>query len=417
MRVIEGIKRRFGFGRLGQNVIVFASGMGARAMIQAAYLILLSRWMGPEGYGYFAGSVAAAVILGPLAGWGVSFLIAGRVGRDPSTMGSMWATALTQIAFSGVVLVALVMAASVGLLDHRVSTGAMLMLAVGELIALPVANVAAGLALAADKGSVAAVATCLVPAGRVVSVLLLMLAGSEVSPDLVACMHLLGSVVGAASALALMARIGARPEWAARLPMLESAAVGFSHALGTLVGASYQEIDKVILLQTVDAATAGAYTVAFRAVALFVLPVTALLAVAVPRLLAAHGNNNEVALRRAVARSVVGYAFVAIVAALLAAPLLPAVFGAAYVDASRQMVLLVPWIGFFTLHQYLGVRLTTSGRQGARLAIESAGLLLLLAMNLRWIPTLGTAGAVISLLLAETLMILACGCVLARRRQ
>jgi O-antigen/teichoic acid export membrane protein len=412
---MDEIKRRFGFGRLGHNTVLFASAMGVRAVIQAAYLILLSRWMGPEDYGYFAGSVAAAVILSPLAGWGVSFLVASRVGRDRSSMGSLWATALVQIGFSGLVLVGLVMLASAGWLDQRVSTEAMLMLAVAELVALPVANVAAGLALAADKSVVAAVATSLVPACRLVSALLLVLAGSQSAPDHIAGMHLLGSAVGAMAACALMVRIGARPEWGTRLPLIGSAGVGMSHALATLVGVSYLEIDKVILLQLVDAATAGAYTVAFRAVALLGLPVTALVATSMPRLLAAREGDNKTALHRAISRSVASYALVAIAAALLVAPLLPLVFGAVYADASGYMLALAPWIGFFALHQGLGLRLTTSGWQDARLLIESMGLLLLLPLNLCWIPQLGAFGAVLSLLAAEAAMILAFAWVVARK--
>lgn len=404
---MEWLKRRYGFGRIGQNTFLYASGMGARALVQAAYLVLLSRWMGPEGYGYFAGSVAAAVILSPLAGWGVSFLIASHVGRDRSAAGALWATGLAQIAFSGLLLVGLVLLASAGLLDHRVSTAAMVMLALAELVALPVANTAAGLALAADKGWAATVATLLVPLGRLSCVVGLLLGGGAVDPDAVAGMHLAGSLLGALAAFVLMARIGAWPDWRARLPVLPSARIGFSHALGTLVGVSYLEIDKVILLQVVDPATAGAYTVAFRAVALFVLPVTALVASAVPRLLAAAGGDAERALRRAMQRSLAGYALLATVLALLAAPALPLVFGAGYADASRYMLALAPWILFFTLHQYLGTRLTTSDRQVTRLAIESSGLFLLLALNLHWIPRLGALGAVVSLFVAETAMILA----------
>ncbi|MFY2763360.1 lipopolysaccharide biosynthesis protein [Arenimonas sp. MALMAid1274] len=403
----DGFTKRYRVGRLGQNTVLYAGGMGARAVIQAAYLVLLSRWMGPEGYGYFAGSVAAAVILSPLAGWGVSFLIARNVGLDATARGAMWATALNQIALSGIVLVSLVMLASAGLLDHRVSTSAMLMLAIAELVALPMANTAAGLALAVDKGWAATVATMLVPAGRLSSVGAWMASGGHPSPDAVAAAHLCGSLLGAAAAFLLMARIGARPQWQERLPMLSAARVGMSHAFGTLVGVSYLELDKVILLQVVDAATAGAYTVAFRAVALFVLPVTALVASAIPRLLTSAGGPAEPVLRRAIQRTLVGYAILATALALVSAPLLPMVFGPGYSGSSRYMVMLAPWIMIFAAHQYLGTRLTTSDRQGLRLAIESGGMVLLLALNLHWIPELGADGAVAALYCAELVMILA----------
>lgn len=45
-------------GRLGKSTILSSAGLGIRALIQAAYLLLISRWLGAEGYGLFAGIVA-----------------------------------------------------------------------------------------------------------------------------------------------------------------------------------------------------------------------------------------------------------------------------------------------------------------------------------------------------------------------
>ena len=47
---IAGIR----IGRLGRNAMLATAALGARLLIQVGYLILLSRWLGPQGYGLFA---------------------------------------------------------------------------------------------------------------------------------------------------------------------------------------------------------------------------------------------------------------------------------------------------------------------------------------------------------------------------
>lgn len=415
MRLIERAKSRLGIGRLGESTILFSSGLGIRALLQVAYLILLSRWMGPDGYGYFSGSVAAAMILSPLAGWGVSFLVASRVGRDKSTLGALWATAILQIAASGVLLIGGLMLVSGWLLEHRLSTIAMLALALAELVAQPLANAAAGASLAAERAWATTITTCVVPLGRLAMLVVLVATGTSTDPDQVAGMHLAGTVLGAIAAYAVMHRIGVRPLWRDRIPAMAATREGFSHAIGAMVGASYLEFDKVILLQTVDAAAAGAYTVAFRAVALFILPISALMAATVPRMCAAAGTAAEPRLRRAVLWSVLGYSLLAVLAAAAASPLLPLVFGAGFGDASHYMLLLAPWLPAYAAHQYFGMRLTTSGHQAPRVGVESAGCVLLLALNLSWIPAMGPAGAVAALLVAEGLMVAGLAWMVVRR--
>ena len=66
---------RFQIGRLGRNSIYGTIGLAARSVIQAGYLLLMSRWLGASGYGVFAGSIALAILAAPLAGWGMPLLM------------------------------------------------------------------------------------------------------------------------------------------------------------------------------------------------------------------------------------------------------------------------------------------------------------------------------------------------------
>src|SRR3546814_17242400 len=69
-RAARMLRDSWRIGRLGQNTLLGTGGLAIRALIQAGYLLVLSRWLGASGYGLFAGSVAVAILGAPLAGWG-----------------------------------------------------------------------------------------------------------------------------------------------------------------------------------------------------------------------------------------------------------------------------------------------------------------------------------------------------------
>jgi O-antigen/teichoic acid export membrane protein len=81
------------------------------------------------------------------------------------------------------------------------------------------------------------------------------------------------------------------------------------------------------------------------------------------------------------------------------------------------MLMLTLWIIPFALHQYAATSLTTCDRQGARVAIESAGLLLVVALNIWLLRAFGRGGAVVALLVTEAFMAASCWIVLARLKR
>src|SRR3546814_6714540 len=81
-------------GRLGQNTLLGTGGLAIRALIQAGYLLVLSRWLGASGYGLFAGSVAVAILGAPLAGWGGALLLTRHIAGNRAGSRGIWATVL-----------------------------------------------------------------------------------------------------------------------------------------------------------------------------------------------------------------------------------------------------------------------------------------------------------------------------------
>jgi O-antigen/teichoic acid export membrane protein len=412
---MKSLSSRLPVGRLGLGTILSTIGLTARAVLQAGYLILLSRWMGADGYGLFSGSVAAAALLAPLSGWGVYFLVSERISRGaPAPL--MWGGSLVLLVLSSAVLSGVVLLACHFLLDARLDAGTMLMVAVAELLALPVAQVATSLFQATGHFRDAAALPCLVPACRVLAVGAGLLAGLDGGAMMVASLHFAGSLVGGALAVAWVIARNGRPAWPDVASLLGITREGTHYAFGALMTLSYREIDKVLLLQIAGAAVAGTYTAAARVVGILVLPVMALTANAMPRLFAAADPAQRARTLGAVTRAAAGYGVLAMGLAAVAAPLMPHVFGADFADASHYVLLLAPWVPLFALHQVVVVGLTTSGRQPARVWIEGGGMALLAALNLALLPRLGGVAAVFALVAAELFMITAGWLVLRRAR-
>ena len=400
-------------GNLGRNTVYTTVALGLRAVMQAAYLILLSRVMGPNEYGLFAGSVAAAVLLAPLSGWGVSMLVSERVGKHAHESRSMWAGALAQTTWSGGLLSIAVLIAVMALPD-RLAPGPMTLLVLSELLLVPMTQAASTLMLALGRGAAGASVVCLIPAFRLLFVGAWIVAVGDLHGSSAAVMHVFGSIVGAIVVMLIVRRVVGAGAWAGRPTIREMFARGKAYAFGMLVGAAYTEVDKVLLLQLANATVAGLYTAAFRVAAVFAIPVSALTANALPRLFAAAGTHDWPRIFRAVAAASAAYAIGIAVVAFALAGFMPLVFGAEFAKSTEYLRLLCPWIVLYAAHIVLATALTSLGRQHLRVVIEAVGLALVIGINVALIPSYGARAAAFALLATDATVALACAIALLR---
>lgn len=390
-------------GRLGKNTIIGTIGLGVRAVLQAAYLLILSRWLGAEGYGLFAGSVALMTLCAPVASWGSLLLVTRYIAHDRRRSRAMWATALTQIGMMGG-LVALGMFAMSMFLPQRLPLAPMLMLAISELIMLPVTWAATSQCYALERGLASAVAVCLGSVGRVLAVLLAVAGGVAATPAHAATAHFAGSALAVAAALLLVTCVDGWPQWRSRMRLRESLREGTPYAVSNLAGSGYPEVDKFLMLQSLGAAVVGPYTVAFRIASIFLMPVTALISASLPRLMAHAGSTDGRRTYRAMLLSGVGYGVLAGAVILLVAPRVPRLFGNDYAPATYYLGLLALWPALFALRYCLATHLTAHHRQAMRAYVEMGGVSIVVVLNLLLLPRIGAEAAVLALLVAEVLV-------------
>lgn len=398
-------RTRLGFGyrpgRLGRNALLGSAGLGLRAVIQAGYLLVVSRWLGAEGYGLFAGSVALVTLGTPLANWGSSLLLTSHIARDRRSSRAMWATALVQTGVVGSLLVVCALVVSALMLHQRLPLLPMLLLALSELILLPAALAANSQCFALERGVASAITVCLVPLGRILALFAVVAMGLAASPEHAAAAHFAGSIAGLLAVFAVVAAIDGWPAWRARLPLRDATQQGTAYAISNAAGTSYQEVDKVLMLQILGAAAVGSYSVAFRVASIFILPIAALISATLPRLMALHGNGGQSGTSRALLAAALGYGLLAGIAMMIAAPFVPLLFGSGYEQATTYLLLLTPWPVLFAWRQCLAAGLTASNRQQLRSTVEMAGLALVVALNSILLSRIGETAAVASLLLTE----------------
>ena len=392
-------------GRLGQNTLLGTAGLSTRAVIQAAYLLIVSRWLGAEGYGLFAGSAALIILGAPLANWGSGLLLTRYIAQDRGSSRAMWATALVQTGVIGGLLVIIVLMISALLLQQGLSLTPMLLLALSELLLLPAAHAATSQCYALERGIASAVVMCLVPLGRTLAMLGFIAIGIAGTPDHAATAHFIGSLLGLVAVIAVVANTDGLPAWRSRLPLRDAFRQGSAYAVSNVASNSYQEVDKILILQMLGAAVVGPYTVAFRVASIFLMPVTALIGASLPRLMArAKSSDERTRTYRAMLLSAVGYGVLAGAGIMIAAPWVPRVFGSDYALATHYLALLALWPALFALRNCLATHLTANHRQAIRSCVEIMGLGVVVLLNFLLLPRMGVEVAVLSLLVTEILM-------------
>lgn len=393
-------------GKLGKNTILGSLGLGFRAIIQAAYLVLISRWLGAEGYGWFSGAIALVILGSPLASWGTTYLIPRHIARDRSCSRAMWATALVQIGIIGSLLSLGMLLISMALPAQPMPLIIFLLLAAAELVFLPATHAATSYFYALEHGVASALSMCLIPLSRVLAAFGLMIFGVQGTPENAVIGHLAGSMIGLAFAFILVLRLDGWPDWSHRLKFWQATRQGTNYALSNAAGISYQEIDKVLMLQILGASAVGSYTVAFRVSSIFVLPISALIGAFLPRLMLMNEKKESMTQTfRAMLITALGYGILAGLFMFLTNPLIPILFGSEYSGATETFILLAVWPFVFALRQTLSAWFTANNTQNIRTAIDITGIAVIIILNsmtLTWLKN--TDAAAISLIMTELIL-------------
>jgi O-antigen/teichoic acid export membrane protein len=394
------------------------TGQVATVLAQGLYFVVLARVMGPTGMGTLSAAMALVYLLVPFALWGAGETMVRDVATEAASFGLAFGRGLScWLAAAGILI-----PAAVGLLRLAVPElppGSALVLAAAEIGGAGLVQLAFYGFQARNQVRRTGACQALLASAKAAAILLFAWLGMPASIPLWMGFYGIASWLAALTCLAWVLRTQGPPELVR--PPASAWRTGFLFSMGTFTKGAHNDLDKVVLNRFNGAWDTGEYSVAFRALLVAYLPVTAVLHVAYRGFFQAGVRGIHGAL--AYARGLRGRAAAALGLALamgaLAVLALPWVLGARYGRASWILSALLPVLVFRLLHAVFADALTGAGFQGLRAGIQLGVAGLNLILCLLWIPRAGVRGAVWATLAADLVLVLATGaaCWALRRRE
>lgn len=390
--------------RLAHNTVLATGWQGVRVALQAVWVILLARAIGPADYGSFAGMAGLAAALGALTGLGFGMLMIQDASRNREHFATAWTRALVLTLASGFVLWGLFM--STAPLLFRVHD-VWLYAAIGlpELVCLPVTLVASYAFQLHERLGWAGALFSLSAIGNLIAVVAFL----ELSPGhalrYYLPFHAAMSVLAAAGAIGLvgasLAPAKARFEISRR-----DVREGMGFSLMRIADTGMTSLDKTLVLLLAGSHVAGIYGSAYRLVAVLAMPATSLGMAALPRLFRAHATGTDAPARKsglvgALFAATAAYGVIAAVLAYLLSGVVPILFGPAYAQAAQAARWLAISPLLYGLYALGCNVLVTSYRRTLRILAQAAGIAILAITALIWIPRFGLNGAVGMLLFSQ----------------
>lgn len=388
-----------------KNTLWMLVGHGVRAVLQAAYFILLARTLSVSGYGAFVGVVALVAILAPFASLGAGNILIKSVARDPSLFAQYWGNAIALTLVSGLVLLAGVAVISRIVLPSSISLVLVLTVAMADLLFTRLADVSGQAYQAFQRLGRTAQLQVLVNLCRLGGVVVLILVTLGHTPAQWGVFYLASTAISAIVAVWLVCRELGRPRLSLGR-MRSELKEGFYFSVSLSAMFVYNDIDKTMLVRYSTLESAGIYGAAYRLIDLAFTPVRSLLFAAYARFFqhGASGVRGSLAFAMRFVPIAALYGIFAAAVLFLAAPVVPWVLGAGYRDAVGAIQWLAPLPLLKALHYFAADTLTGAGHQGLRSAVQVLVALFNVLVNLWLIPAYSWRGAAWSSLASDGLL-------------
>lgn len=387
---------------LARDTLWVLLGQGGRAVLQAAYFVLVARSLGVQGFGAFAGVLAVVAAAAPFATLGMGHLLVRDVVRDRTAFPAAWGRALRVTLASGLALVVLTVGVARAILPDSIPTLLVLLLTTSDVLFARMVDLAGQAYQGCGRVDRMVAMQWVLSTTRLTGLVVVILVLSRPTPTQWAAVYLAATLLSAAIAVTLASRQLGTPDWRARASRTDFKDGGLFTVTVSAANV-YNDIDKALLPRLATLEASGLYGAAYRVLNLAILPLSALLQASYARFFkhGADGVRGGLRLVRKLALAAMGYGIVASVALVLIAPVLPAILGQAYAGsvAAIRLLAVVP---FFKAAQILSANtLTGAGAQRVRSLAQGAACLLNVGLNLWLIPLFSWRGAGIATLATE----------------
>jgi O-antigen/teichoic acid export membrane protein len=389
---------------LRRSSLWMISGQGIAMAAQAVYFVLIGRALGSHEYGAFVGVAALIATASQFTSLGMDMILVRNISRDRASFSRTWGHAL---AITALGFVLLFLAAT--LYAHFALRPALRLLVPGIALADGLLGRLIQLAARAFQGagslSWTARLLALTNIARAATAALVLAWTRthhlQATALLWTRVYWMSTLAVGLFALAMITLRLGRPRFS-RLHRRDISE-GLSFSLSSSSISAYNDIDKTFLVSLGQISAAGVYSAAYRVVDAASAPIYAVYAAAAPRLFreGARGVQQARDFSRSTLSRTLPYAAVVAVVLVLAAPLLPFLFGRSFresADALRWLCLL-PILR--SLHYAWGSAITASASQWNRTATQFGAAALNLCLNAVLIPRWSWQGAAAASLLTD----------------
>lgn len=390
--------------------------LGFRLFVQAGTLLLVTRMLGPERFGAFAGVAALAVVLGTLSSFGTHLVLLGAISKDPTQRISVLRYALPTTLLCGVVLlVAFLLICALVLHSSGVHWSVLLAIGAAEMVLLPLVGLVTAELLALECTARSQVLQTLPLVLRLLAAALVFWQ-APAEP-----LTIYGYAYCIATAIPLALVMVCMPEpWPAlsmwRRPTSRELRESVGYAALNITAMAPAELDKTLASKLMPLSAAGLYAAASRIVGAVTLPVIALMLAALPRLFRASTTQSRGSAR--LLRWVFGvtalYSTALAVMLWWCAPLFVWLLGEHYDgvdDVIRWLCFAIPGMA---LRLAAGSALMAQGRSWWRVGYESVGLVVLAVAAIVFTTSLGGHSMPLALVCSEWSMALLGGWLVVR---
>jgi len=377
--------------------------LGLYTLVQAGTLLLVARMLGPYQFGVFAGVASLAVLLGTLSPFGTNVTLLGEVAKEPARRNRVLSYAIPITLLCGSALLALYLTVCLLVLRiTQVPTSVLLAIGITEIWVQALFRLAVsehqGLGHIAGSQLLKTLPMVL----RLVAAAGVLLA-SPSNPLLT-----YGYSYPVASLLALALAVRMCPSaWPAprrwRLPSISELRHNAGYAALSISASGPGELDKTLAAKLLSLPVAGLYAVGTRIIAAVILPVTAMMEAALPRLFR-DGNDQSKRTGQLlfwIFSAAFAYSITIAIVLWLVAPIFDWVFGAKYNGLDHTLRWLCLALPGMALRMSAGNVLMALGKPWIRVTLEVMGLVLLIITATTLTVLFGEKGMPLALACSE----------------
>lgn len=372
-----------------------------RSLFAFVGFVVLTRHLGPVGFGRYGGILALVVAVRAFTNLGTKDLVMSGAARDPSSAPREWGR-LLRVSLVGSVLGAVAIAGIGSVILPSESTTTIFLIALTEFIGFGVVSGQSRAFMGLGDFRAGAAVNIGYGVARLAAVGVFVAIDSRSLQTLGLLFLSAAGVTAVLSGAALWVRCGA-PRFGEPVPWRDGTAL----AIGTSSASISADIDKTMLLRAGFLADTGRYTAAWRLAEYAFMPVHAVLGATYPRFFkrGARGVRSTWGFARELAPRLLLLAGIVSAAVAVFAPLAEVVLGESYAGTAVMLTAIAALPFMRTCQALLGDTLTGAHLFAQRTVAVVTSAAVNVMVNLYAIPRWSWKGAVFGTYVAEILLI------------